>query len=77
MEDLAALHASLLRNATSSMATVAEESENTNRGRRYSSNRVAVGDKVDARFKGGTESFPAMVTKVRENAPACFLVHGH
>lgn len=69
-EDLAAIHASMLRAAKHSEAAAAEGNE---RGRQ--SGRITVGDKVDARFGGGTTFFPAVVTKVRQGCSCfrCFL----
>lgn len=73
-EDLAALHASMLRAAKHSEAAAAEGNERAIRARRQSG-RITVGDKVDARFGGGTSFFPAVVTKVRQGCSCfrCFL----
>lgn len=74
-EDLAALHAEMLK-ATTSAATandnvsgVAGKGKLTvgdgRGGRSRNSGRIGVGDEVEGRFEAGTEWFPAIVTKVR------------
>lgn len=66
-EDLAALHAEMLKAATS-VATgkggggKIKAAEGGRDGRQ--TGRIGVGDRVEGRFEAGTEWFPAVVTKV-------------
>ena len=67
-EDLAALHAEMLKAAAKSAAT---DKDGRGKGRAgegardsRKNGRIGVGDKVEGRFEAGAEWFPAVVTKV-------------
>eukprot|EP00904_Undaria_pinnatifida_P006973 jgi/Undpi1/3405/HiC_scaffold_15.g06778.m1 len=66
-EDLAALHAQLLKASQSSNNAAAAAGAIHNRtgtaDGRVKTGTIGVGDKVEARFEGGMEWFPAIVTK--------------
>lgn len=72
-EDLATLHAEMLK-ASRGAATEQQggggkgkgkAGEGGGRGGGRKTGRIGVGDRVEGRFEGGAEWFPAVVTKVR------------
>lgn len=66
-EDLAAVHAALLETKQRQLPTVAEGTKRG--GRENNTGCIYVGDRVEARFEGGFEWFPATVTKVKRPCP--------